>query len=150
MNQLFISSWRHPVIQSNMHSLPRLLSSAFTGILINVEWLLVQKVPKEKKRFRFEIWVRTGVSNRVARWYIFNPKILIWVNFGGSCNGRCWYILWPFGQFYGHLVYFRALWYILWPFSKISPFLVCCTTKNLATLVPKVQHLASAPIYPPP
>jgi hypothetical protein len=34
-----------------MHSLPRLLSSAFTGILINVEWLLVQKVPKEKKGF---------------------------------------------------------------------------------------------------
>jgi hypothetical protein len=23
---------------------------------------------------------------RVARWYIFRPKIAIWVNFGRSCN----------------------------------------------------------------
>jgi hypothetical protein len=28
-------------------------------------------------------------ENRVARWYIFKPKVQIWVNFGGSCNGRC-------------------------------------------------------------
>jgi hypothetical protein len=27
----------------------------------------------------------------VARWYTFEPKIPIWVNFGSSCNGRCWY-----------------------------------------------------------
>jgi hypothetical protein len=25
-----------------------------------------------------------------------------------------WYILWPFGIFYGHLVYFMVIWYILW------------------------------------
>jgi hypothetical protein len=31
-----------------------------------------------------------GVS--IARWYIFKPKIQIWVNFGRSCNGRCWYL----------------------------------------------------------
>jgi hypothetical protein len=42
--------------------------------------------------------------------YIFKPEIPIWVNFGGSCNGRCWsilrlflYILWQFGIFYGNL-----------------------------------------------
>jgi hypothetical protein len=28
-----------------------------------------------------------------------------------------WYILWPFGIFYGHLVYFMAIWNILWPFG---------------------------------
>jgi hypothetical protein len=33
---------------------------------------------------------------RVARWYVFRPKIPIWINFGGSCKGWCWYILWPF------------------------------------------------------
>jgi hypothetical protein len=27
-----------------------------------------------------------GVGARVTRWY--KPKIPIWVNFGGSCNGR--------------------------------------------------------------
>jgi hypothetical protein len=39
--------------------------------------------------------------SRVARWFVFKPKIQIWVNFGGSCNGRCWYILWTLGPFYG-------------------------------------------------
>jgi hypothetical protein len=45
---------------------------------------------------------------RNARWHIFEPKIPIWVNFEGSYNGRCWYILQPLGLFYGHLVYFGA------------------------------------------
>jgi hypothetical protein len=43
----------------------------------------------------------------------------------------------------GHLVYFTARWYILRPFGIFNeyilgtffPVLVCCTTKNLATLV---------------
>jgi hypothetical protein len=43
----------------------------------------------------------------------FNTKIPLLGNFWVSCNGRCWYILWPFGQFYGHLVNFMAIWYIL-------------------------------------
>jgi hypothetical protein len=28
-----------------------------------------------------------------------------------------------------------AIWYILWPFGIFSPVLVCCSKKNLATLV---------------
>jgi hypothetical protein len=48
---------------------------------------------------------------RVARWFVFKPKIQIWVNFGGYCYGKSWYILWPFGLFYGHWKYF------LWPFG---------------------------------
>jgi hypothetical protein len=57
-------------------------------------------------------------ATRVARWYIFKSKIKIWVDFGGSCNGSCLYIIWPFGllwQFYifcGHLVHYIVLWYI--------------------------------------
>jgi hypothetical protein len=35
-----------------------------------------------------------------------------------------WYILWPFGIFYGHLVYFMAIWYILWPFGIFNGDLV--------------------------
>jgi hypothetical protein len=38
--------------------------------------------------------------------YISKPKPPIRVNFGRSCDGRYWYILWPFGLFYGHLVHF--------------------------------------------
>jgi hypothetical protein len=38
------------------------------------------------------------------------PKIPIWVNFGGLWNGRAWYVLWPFGTYYGHLIHFMAIW----------------------------------------
>jgi hypothetical protein len=31
-----------------------------------------------------------GGLSSVARWYIFKPKISIWVNFGGPQNGKCW------------------------------------------------------------
>jgi hypothetical protein len=34
-------------------------------------------------------------EDRVARWCIFKPKILIWLNFGGFWNGKGWYILQP-------------------------------------------------------
>jgi hypothetical protein len=66
---------------------------------------------------------------RVARGYILETKIQIWVDFGGLA-------LEDFGVFYGHLIYivycyleyFVVIWYIF-------PVLVCCTKKNLATLV---------------
>jgi hypothetical protein len=64
---------------------------------------------------------------RVARL----QKSPIWVNFAGSCNRRCWYILWPFciyylpfGIFYGHLVYIAAICYILRSFGLYYHHLV--------------------------
>jgi hypothetical protein len=51
-----------------------------------------------------------------------------------TSNGRCWYISCPFCQFSGHLAYFMAIWYIFPNFGTFLPVLVCCTTKNLATL----------------
>jgi hypothetical protein len=56
--------------------------------------------------------------------HIFKPKIPVWVNFGGSCNGRCWYILRPFGPISGHFVYCVAIWYILWLFGIFYGYLV--------------------------
>jgi hypothetical protein len=53
---------------------------------------------------------------RVARWYIFKPKIQIWVNFRGPMIGKCFYILWPFGIFYRHLEYFMTIWYTKYAF----------------------------------
>jgi hypothetical protein len=78
-------------------------------------------------------WFQT----RVARWHNFKPKIIIWVNFGGTHNGRYWYILWPFGLYiwyilrpcgilYGYLVYSFSFWYV-------APRKICatlCQTKN--------------------
>jgi hypothetical protein len=54
---------------------------------------------------------------RVARWFVFKPKIPIWVNFGGPCNWRCCYILGTLGLIYGQLVYFKVIWYILRSFD---------------------------------
>jgi hypothetical protein len=34
-------------------------------------------------------------------------------------NGKCPYILWPFGSFYGHLVYFMVIWYIFHRFGVL-------------------------------
>jgi hypothetical protein len=46
------------------------------------------------------------------------------------------------GLFYGHLVYFTTIWYILWSLGifhvylvHLFPIWVCCTKKNLATLM---------------
>jgi hypothetical protein len=78
------------------------------------------------------------LSCRVARWHIFKPKIQIWVNLGGSCDGNFWYIfcvhliyfmsIWyiscPFGILHVHLVYFVAFWYILCPFGIFYVHLV--------------------------
>jgi hypothetical protein len=47
-------------------------------------------------------WCRSGLPEGI---HIFKPKIPIWVNFGGPWNGKCRYILRPFGTFYGPLVY---------------------------------------------
>jgi hypothetical protein len=48
-------------------------------------------------------------QSRFARWYIFKPKIPIWINFVGPFNGKCWYILLPFALSYSHLVFFVAI-----------------------------------------
>jgi hypothetical protein len=68
----------------------------------------------------------------VARWYIFHNQNSY---FGGPCNGKCWYVLYPFGIFsllgifYVHSVFF-------WTFGiHIFPILENCTNKNLATLI---------------
>jgi hypothetical protein len=37
------------------------------------------------------LWIRRAAlrfQTRVARWFVYKSKIQIWVNFGGSCNGR--------------------------------------------------------------
>jgi hypothetical protein len=58
-------------------------------------------------------------TDRVARWYNLKPKIPIWVNFGGTWNGRYWYFCDHFGQFSSHLINFMVFWYILWPFLML-------------------------------
>jgi hypothetical protein len=62
-----------------------------------------------------------------ARWFTSKPKILIWVNFGGPWNRKCWYSLCPYGIFYGQLVYVtygRLVWFVViwYSFSQFGMF----------------------------
>jgi hypothetical protein len=54
--------------------------------------------------------------------YIVSNQIPIRVNFGGSCNGRCWHILSPFGLFYNTLVHFMSVSYNVLSFGIFYPF----------------------------
>jgi hypothetical protein len=44
------------------------------------------------------------------------------VNFGGSFNGKYWYVLRPFVPFYCYHKYVMAIWYNLWSFGTFFPF----------------------------
>jgi hypothetical protein len=76
-------------------------------------------------RIKTVTWVKSG-DYRVARWYIFKPRIPIRVNFGGSSKSTCWYNFWPFGLFYGYLVNFVVIGYI---FHVCVAMLYVCARK---------------------
>jgi hypothetical protein len=57
-----------------------------------------------------------------------NQKSKIWVNFRGPWNGKGWYSLGQFETYYGYFVYFVT------NLVAISPILLYCVMKNLATL----------------
>jgi hypothetical protein len=59
---------------------------------------------------------------RVARWFLFRPKIPIWVNFWGPLDWKMLIASWPFGIFYRHLRYFTTIWYILCSFGTFFGF----------------------------
>jgi hypothetical protein len=86
-------------------------------------------------RFQTVRFVLSKSVNQGCQMVYFQTKNPILVIFGRSCNRRCWSILRPFGIFYGHLRHFMAIRYIMWLFGIFFIVLVCCTKKNLATLV---------------
>jgi hypothetical protein len=88
-------------------------------------------------------------QSRVARWFVFKPKIKIWIKFRGPWRGKCCHILWPFGIFYCHLVYFIAVWCSLWSFGIYFPFWYVCTKKNLATLRQSFEKTHNQFTFPP-
>jgi hypothetical protein len=54
------------------------------------------------------------ICTRFARWFCFKPKIPNSGKFGGPWNGKCNYILWPFGILHSHLVLLVYFWYSSW------------------------------------
>jgi hypothetical protein len=93
---------------------------------------------------------------RVARWYIFKPKIPIWqflmgleMEKIGILNGHLehitdiWYIVWPFWQFCGNLVYFSPFWSI----ESRKIWQPCSETSSEADFrQPREENLVTAPI----
>jgi hypothetical protein len=67
--------------------------------LIKITNLVYSPLPPQKKESIYALIRKASYvyfnacPGRVARWFVFKPKIPIWVNFGGPCNGKCWYIL---------------------------------------------------------
>jgi hypothetical protein len=70
----------------------------------------------------------TLLCGRVARWYIFKPKIPIWVNFGGPYVEWKMLASWPCGI----LTYVIIIWYLLRSFGIYFPCLL---------IVPLMIHL---------
>jgi hypothetical protein len=65
----------------------------------------------------------------------FHIKIPIWEYSGGPWNGKCWFIIEPFGILYGHLVHILyGNLVIVLTFGIFFPVLVYCNKKNLASL----------------
>jgi hypothetical protein len=58
--------------------------------------------PEMREKNYYSIIGLLLVPSRIARWYIFRPKIPILVYFEGPRNGKCWFI-------FGHLKYVTAL-----------------------------------------
>jgi hypothetical protein len=71
----------------------------------------------------------------------FRPKILIWVNLGGSWIGKGWYILWPFEIYYGHFGTFYEYFKKLLLFGIFSPVLVYCVKEKSGSPVLPVVYV---------
>jgi hypothetical protein len=61
------------------------------------------------RNFRVLVEVSHESAARGCQMVNFQIKIPNWVKFGGQRSRKCYNILWPFGIYYGHLVYFMAI-----------------------------------------
>jgi hypothetical protein len=116
---------------TGLHKNTVLASTYPRAVFFSVLWITANLVVEGIRYF----FCLLRLDFRVARWFVSKPNIRIWINFVGSCNGRCWYILWTLGPFYSLLLYFMGICYILWSFWYIFLALVFFAKKNLATLL---------------
>jgi hypothetical protein len=56
----------------------------------------------------FGLQVTASKQAVVAGWFVYKPKIPIWVNFEGLWNGECW-VIWNILRPFGNLL---VIWYI--------------------------------------
>jgi hypothetical protein len=82
-----------------------LLKRRFSKRRLSKRRVSKRRLSKRRGHWKTFLWA-TGLPDGT---YIFKPKIPLWVNFGGSCNRKRWYMYY----IKGHLVYFTDIWYIL-------------------------------------
>jgi hypothetical protein len=112
------TKWREPIFKSSALSKMAHLSRVGLIQTDDLHWgqrplassgnqELAETYHQQKEVF-INSWAPSDFVNHRAGLpdVFFKPKILIWVNFGGSCNGRCWYILWKLGPFCDLLLYY--------------------------------------------
>jgi hypothetical protein len=115
---------------------PLLLSSS--SILHHLRSISCPRLPDSIFLTKIPNWVNTDclVKEEVG---IFYGNLVYFM--------AVWYILCLFGIIYGHLVYFITIWFVLMVPWYIFPALVCCTRKNLATLLLSSLHVSITPRY---
>jgi hypothetical protein len=80
-------------------------------------WLPTKSLFKPEQFINY-VSVRAGVGPaQGCQMVCFQTKNKIWEKISGPQIGKCWYSLWPFGIYYGHLVYFVSIWYIFSSFG---------------------------------
>jgi hypothetical protein len=105
-------------------------AQSFFPLLNDIVYLMVHiKICKEQKLLR-RLCIVCRQCYQGCQMIYFQTKNPNLGNFRESCNGRCRYILWPFGQF---SCQFMTIWYILWSIG-IFPLFGMLYQKNLATL----------------
>jgi hypothetical protein len=83
---------------------------------------------------------------RVARWFIFKPKISICVNFVMPQIWKCWYILRP-SVFYGHSGCSMTIWYIFGSFGTFIRFRFHVPTLGKISIISTLSPGPSIFIY---
>jgi hypothetical protein len=68
------------------------------------------------------VYFQTNYPNSGKFWSVLQCELCCYILRPFGLFSAIWYILWPFGIFCGH-------------FGIFFPILVCCTKKNLATLL---------------
>jgi hypothetical protein len=103
--------------------------------LIRWKWITSPRATGESRKIDFvSSAIRTGLPDENPNlgkfWRFLKWKMLVYFM-------TIWSILWLFGLFYGHLVYFTAI-YVVY-FCRM----VCCIMKNLATLYQKKESFSA-------
>jgi hypothetical protein len=95
----FVKSCKHSMVELRSTKPPNFGKSIFKNQDVNLRKLAAWSngivSSCHRGGWSLEVESRPGLPDGIFS----NQKIQIWVNFGGSRNGRCWYILWPFGLF---------------------------------------------------